>query len=99
MTAAWPSTCAAVEFDMRDTAYGQPWYDANLGDLLWNPKGGDGHALTAEAKCGETHNGKRVDCGCGGWTSRPCTAPTLICECGQDGSWRDHHYEMLARRR
>lgn len=82
---------------MRDDSYGQPASDADLGDLLWNPKSGDGHVLVAEVRCGDRHNGRSVDCGCGGWGTNPCPSTTLVCECGQDGSWRDHHYELLAR--
>ena len=92
-----PSTCAAVTFDMRDEHYGDSaWWTADIGDLLWDPKGGDGHVLVAEVRCGEKHNGRTVDCGCGGWVG-PCSALTQVCECGEDGSWRDHHYEILAR--
>jgi hypothetical protein len=86
-----------VTFDMRDAAYGLPASDAQLGDLLWDPKAGDGHVLVAEVACGSTHNGRTADCGCGGWGSRPCPSTTLLCECGEDGSYRDHHYEILAR--
>lgn len=98
----WPTTCAAVTFEMADEHYREPGYLAELGDLLWNPKGPEGHVLVAEVPCGGTNpmraDGLSVDCGCGGWGKQPCPSTTLVCECGQDGSWRDHHYEILARR-
>jgi hypothetical protein len=92
--------CAEVTFEMRDDSYGRPVYEGDVGDLLWDPKGGEGHILVAKAACGSEnrHNGRRVNCGCGGWGSQPCPCLTLICECGEDGSWRDHHYCLLARR-
>lgn len=92
-----PATCAEVTYDMKGEGYGEPSYEAGVGDLLWNPKGGDGHVLVAEVACGSEFKGRRVDCGCGGWVG-PCASPTLVCECGEDGSWRDHHYKILARR-
>jgi hypothetical protein len=72
-------------------------YDGEVGDLLWNPKAGDGHVLVAEVPCGGEFKGRSVDCGCGGWGVVPCPSTTVVCECGEDGSWRDHHYEILAR--
>lgn len=33
-----------------------------------------------------------------GWGTQPCTSSTLVCECGEDGAWRDHHYILLARK-
>jgi hypothetical protein len=84
---------------MRDSICGEPDYKADLGDLVWNPKMGDGHVLVAEVKCHTEYNGRRVDCGCGGWGMMPCPSTTLVCECGEDGSYRDHHYILLARRR
>jgi hypothetical protein len=87
-----------VTYDMRGKGGGDlAWWRCEVGDLLWNPKGGDGHVLVAKVKCGGEHNGERVDCGCGGWGMQPCPSTTLVCECGEDGSWRDHHYEILAR--
>jgi hypothetical protein len=97
-----PETCAAVDFDMADEHYGEPASDANVGDLLWNPKAGEGHVLVAEVGCG-AGSGERdekyglVDCGCGGWLMDRTPHTTLVCECGEDGSWRDHHYTILAR--
>jgi hypothetical protein len=90
--------CADVSYDMRGLGAGDSAAYADLGDLLWNPKMGEGHVLVAEVPCNSEYNGRRVDCGCGGWGMRPCPSTTLICECGQDGSWRDHHYAVLARR-
>lgn len=94
-----PERCADVTWDMRGHGVGRPVYEANVGDLVWNPKGGEGHVLVAEARCGEKHNGSTVDCGCGGWLvaygAGPCTSTVRICECGEDDSWRDHHYEVL----
>jgi hypothetical protein len=92
-----PTTCAAVDFEMADEHYREAAYTAELGDLLWNPKGPEGHVLVAELPCGADFKGRSVDCGCGGWGMNPCPSTTLVCECGQDGSWRDHHYEILAR--
>ncbi len=94
-----PPHCAAVTFDMRGEDYGAyDYWKADVGDLLWNPKMGDGHVLVADVRCGSLVNGRRVDCGCGGWGSQPCRSMTLVCQCGEDGSWRDHHYVVLARR-
>jgi hypothetical protein len=90
--------CADVTYDMADTHCGEPVYQAELGDLVWNPKMGAGHVIVAEIPCGQSHNGRTVDCGCGGWGTVPCPSTSLICECGQDDSWRDHHYYILARR-
>lgn len=76
------------------------WWDAKVGDLLWNPKAGAGHVLVTEARCGTGNYGRYntpADCGCGGWGMQPCPSTTLICECGEDGSWRDHHYYILRR--
>lgn len=85
---------------MADDSYGQPAYEAKPGDLLWNPKGGDGHVLVREARCNASRRlepGEQwVDCGCGGWGGR-CDTLVLVCECGEDNAARDHHYEMLAR--
>jgi len=98
-----PLRCSDLTFDMQGTGYGEPAYEADLGDLLWNPKAGDGHALVAEARCGIDKKGHgkyantKADCGCGGWGTQPCPSTTLVCECGEDGSSRDHHYEILAR--
>jgi hypothetical protein len=90
-------SCAAVVYEMADTYCGQSVADASVGDLLWNPKAGEGHVLVAEVACESTHNGRSVDCGCGGWGLQPCPCNTLVCECGEDDSWRDHHYFILAR--
>jgi hypothetical protein len=92
-----PTTCAAVDWDMRDDSHGTSSIEAEVGDLVWNPKAGEGHVLAIEAPCGSTHNGLPVDCGCGGWGLNPCPGTSLICECGEDNSSRDHHYVMLAR--
>lgn len=89
--------CAEVTYEMADDHAGEPVYNASLGDLLWNPKMGAGHILAAEARCNSRHNGRTVDCGCGGYGSHPCPSTTLICECGEDDSWRDHHYFILAK--
>lgn len=88
--------CADVTYDMADQHCGESHCDSDVGDLLWNPKMGDGHILVAEAPCGSQYNGKRVDCCCGGWIPA-CSSPSCICECGEDNSWRDHHYEILAK--
>lgn len=82
---------------MRDEHYGEPAHDAAVGDLLWNPKDGSGHLIVAEIPCGSERDGRRVNCGCEGYGALPCPSTTLICECGEDSSWRDHHYCLLAR--
>lgn len=89
--------CTDVDFDMRDEHYGESAADADLGDLLWNPKGAEGHVLVAEVRCGDEHNAREVDCSCGGWGRVPCHSTTLVCECGEDGAARDHHYVILSR--
>lgn len=91
------ATCAEVTWEMQDESLHESAADAELGDLLWNPKSPAGHVLVAEVACGAKHNGRTVDCGCGGWGMQPCPSTTLICGCGEDGSWRDHHYYLLAR--
>ena len=94
--------CADVNCDMAGEGDGDPAWDAELGDLLWNPKAGEGHVLVEEARCGTGSYGRYAtpaDCGCGGWGRNPCPSTTLICECGEDGSSRDHHYYILARAR
>lgn len=88
-----PLRCADVTWQMRGKSPGMGQVDADVGDLLWNPKAGAGHVLVAEVPCGGEY-----DCGCGGWGAQPCPSTTLLCECGEDNSWRDHHYEILARR-
>ena len=97
----WPTTCAAVTYDMAGEGHGEPSYDADLGDLLWNPKGGYGHVLTHQARCNVSRKREPgepiVDCCCGGWCG-PCDSLVDICECGEDNSRRDHHYELLARK-
>lgn len=91
--------CAEVTWDMRDeNTFRESHVGAEVGDLLWNPKMPEGHVLVAEVRCGEKHNGRTVDCGCGGWGSHPCPSTSLVCECGEDNSWRDHHYYLLAHR-
>lgn len=86
---------------MGDGSYGHVHVaEADIGALLWNPKGGEGHVLLARVACGSAigvgeHPDRVADCGCGGWLGK-CTATTLVCECGEDSSWRDHHYQVLA---
>ena len=89
--------CADVKHHMRGDGYGEPAYEASVGDLLWDPKAGEGHIIVAELRCGTEYTGRRIDCGCGGWGMWPCPSETPVCECGQDGSWRDHHDILLAR--
>ena len=92
------NTCRSVTYEMAGDGHRDPdVWNVEIGDLLWNPKGGDGHVIAAKVRCGEQHNGRQVDCGCGGWGSLPCDSDTPVCECGEDGSWRDHHYWVLAR--
>jgi hypothetical protein len=85
-----PERCADVK--CRED-HNPAWWEAEVGDELWNPKAGEGHVIVAEVPCDE---GRTADCGCGGWLSQRCTSTTLVCECGEDNSWRDHHYELLA---
>jgi len=92
--------CADVTWDMGDGSYEKVRvWEVGVGALLWNTKGG-GHVLVREAKCGEPilvgdNPYAKADCGCNGWIG-PCSSTTLVCECGEDNSWRDHHYEVLA---
>lgn len=91
-------TCEAVDYDMAgDGLHDTDVWNVGVGDLIWNPKMGDGHVVVALVPCGQQYNGRRVDCGCGGWGQGECPSITPICECGKDGSWRDHHYWVLAR--
>lgn len=87
--------CSEVTYDMCDSDKHEPHYLANVGDLLWNPKSGDGHVLVSETICGQKYNGRTVNCGCQGYGIQPCPNTTLVCECGEDDSWRDHHYELI----
>lgn len=92
--------CADVTWEMRGRGAGLPDHRASLGDLLWDPKMGEGHVLIAEVLCGDRkHTGMPADCSCGGWGQRPCPSTTLVCECGTDGSMRDHHWQILAATR
>lgn len=101
----WPTTCIEVTWEFsRDTR--DRISDAEVGDLLWNPKGGEGHVLIKELVCGElTGTGEHpewpancVGCGtCEGWGLKP-GGLTLVCECGEDSRTRDHHYWILARK-
>jgi hypothetical protein len=90
--------CSDVTCDMRGEGYGEPYYHCEVGDLIWDFKGG-GHIIVAEVLCGSpSPKGGKVDCACGGHGRQPCPSLTFICECGEDGSWRDHHYVLLSRR-
>ena len=99
----WPTTCAEVTFEMGNLGHERVLTsEAKIGDLLWDAKGGEGHVLVGQAQCQQPmgvgrHPYRIADCGCGGWLGL-CPALTLVCECGEDSSWRDHHYRMLARR-
>lgn len=96
----WPTTCADVTYDMAGEGHGEPSYEAEIGDLVWNPKGGYGHVIVSEVPCAYSkvpwEHGP--ECGCGGWGSGLCPSITQVCECGEDNSCRDHHYELLARK-
>lgn len=91
--------CAEVTWEMRGEDYAESVCGAQIGDLLWNPKMGEGHVLVADVCCGSVVDGRRVDCGRGGWGTQPCPSMTLVCQCGKDGADRDHHYCLLARPR
>jgi hypothetical protein len=95
--------CADVTFEMRDEHYDEPWYEnAAAGDLLWNPKGGEGHVLVEVVPCGQRIGrgrwpNARANCGCDGYFG-PCkNGVSWLCECGEDNASRDHHYKLLAR--
>lgn len=100
---SWPTTCAEVTFDFAESLENLGAYEGEIGDLCWNPKGGDGHVFIKRVKCGDRfgvgqYPDRLADCGCNGWGLRPCPGTTLVCECGEDESWRDHHYFLLARK-
>lgn len=97
-----PSTCAEVTWEMGDGSYDLNlgwWQGGGIGSLIWNPKGGGGHVLVAEIACGEPIGRGEfptvgANCGCDGYFS-PCDSTSFVCECGEDNSWRDHHYRLL----
>lgn len=92
---SWPTRCADVEWAVLGVGFGESEHCRPLGagDLLWNPKMGEGHLIVGAVDCGLDG----ADCGCGGWAG-PCTEPTMVCECGKSGAYRDHHYFVLARK-
>lgn len=94
--------CSDVTFDMGDGSYDRDlgWWDGGgIGSLVWNPKGGEGHILVREEKCTQgdwdSLGGKNYNCGCDGFCGK-CDSTVIVCECGEDNSWRDHHYRLLA---
>lgn len=97
-----PVRCIDVSFEMGDGSYekGVPWYQGEaIGALLWNPKGGNGHVIVSEDACTQGHHdreGPIRNCGCGGYFGA-CESTTFVCECGEDNSWRDHHYLLLRK--
>jgi hypothetical protein len=71
-------------------------HDFKVGDLVWNPKMGDGHVLVSEKTCsGDFYCGY-----CGGmcyWTkSGYCEGIFPQCECGSFDVC-DHHGWIIAR--
>ncbi len=98
----WPKICAEVSFDLGDGEL-RSTAGVHIADLLWNPKGGEGHVLIKEVRCGEPlatgpHPEWKATCGvcgdCMGWGLRP-GGTTMVCECGEDDHARDHHYWLL----
>jgi hypothetical protein len=96
--------CEDVTFDMGDGSYEAElgwWEGGGVGSLVWNPKGGEGHVLIAEVPCEQPmgvgqHPERRANCGCDGYFGG-CKSTATVCECGEDNSWRDHHYRLLRK--
>lgn len=94
----WPTRCVDVTYDLGDeeslsavTGPHTGLSDWDVGDLVWNPKMGEGHVLTGTRECGpDWYCGYcgQWDGGCGTW---------VRCECG-DFDPGDHHGYLLARR-
>lgn len=76
-----PGRCADVTFDMADSHFGEAPNNVKFGDLVWQPKGGEGHVISATRMHQE------------GW-EQPWSVP--VCECG-DVDMLDHHVVVLAR--
>jgi hypothetical protein len=77
----WPDHCSQVTFDMQDESYGDSTADAEIFDLVWNYRGGDGHVLVAQRKVQY------------GWEE---PWPVWLCECDTIDVL-DHKVVMLAR--
>lgn len=92
--------CSEVEYDMQGEGFKDSWYEGiQIGSLIYNPKMGQGHVITRIEKCNCNVGAKApiYNCGCDGYFNKECDVPVYVCECGEDNSWRDHHYFMLKR--
>ncbi len=87
-----PEHCAQVDYvDHRGEGYEDRPYTANVGDLVWDPKMGEGHIIAGTVTCGKDRN----YCGyCGGMGE---DHEYLVCMCGGFDVC-DHHGFVLARR-
>lgn len=85
-----------MTWSMADGHLHESAHDANVGDLVWQPKMGEGHVLVSEAKCGTAG----FYCGyCGGMmttASGYCEGVYPQCECGEVDLC-DHHVFVIAR--
>lgn len=98
-----PTRCEDVTFDMGDGSYERDlgwWEGGGVGSLIWNPKGGEGHVLVRVEKCTQGDwgalGGPIYNCCCDGFLGK-CDSDVDLCECGEDNSWRDHHYRLLRK--
>lgn len=98
----FPSCCADVTYEMGDadclaavTGPHTGRRDWETGDLVWDPKMGEGHVIVGTREC----NGKDWYCGyCGGMMSSPSgyCGTWDRCECGEFDPG-DHHGYLLAK--
>lgn len=78
----WPTACADVRWREDGVGFRESAADAKIGDLIWQPKGGEGHLLVGHSEPFRY-----------GWED-PWTVP--VCECG-GLDILDHHVFILAR--
>lgn len=74
--------CSEVSFSLADAHYGESPIDTEIGDLVWDPKMGDGHVIAGDSESFSF-----------GWED-PWTVH--VCECGRV-DLLDHHVVILAR--
>jgi hypothetical protein len=74
--------CKDIRYDMQGEGFKESTSDAQIGDLIWDPKMGDGHILVRMSKPFQI-----------GY-EQPWTVPE--CDCGKLDIL-DHHTYILAR--
>ena len=95
MTHATPHRprCADVPFVEHELEKAPGWYDAKVGDHVWNWKMGEGHVIDRIASCATDHH----YCDDPGWSLEPHQHQDVImCECGR--LWlADHHWSLMPK--